>query len=159
MQFTAKEDIEGPIDRIFEMITDFEGFERAAMRRGAEVVRTDKLRLPTDMTAAVGMAWLARFKLRGRDRELALELAALDPPHGYRIDFASSGLDGDLAIDLVAMSRNRTRMTLALELRPRTLAARLMVQSLKLARTNLTKRFALRVADFAKDLEDRLRLA
>lgn len=159
MQFTAKEDIEGPIDRVFAMITDFESFERAAMRRGAEVARTDTLRLPPQSPACVGMTWKARFKLRGRDRVLTLKLASLEVPNGYRIDFTVSGLDGDLAVDLVAMSRNRTRMTVALELRPRTLAARLQVQSLKLARTNLNKRFALRVADYAKQLEDRLRAA
>ena len=152
MHFTAKEDIEGPIDRVFAMLSDFESYERAAMRRGAEVERTDKLRAP-----GVGMAWQARFKLRGRDRNVALTLAALDPPNGMRVDFGSQGLDGDMTIDLLAMSRNRTRMTLAIELRPKTLSARLMVQSLKLARANLTKRFALRVAEFAKDLEDRMR--
>ncbi len=152
MQFTAKEDIEGPIDRVFAMLTDFESYERAAMRRGAEVVRTDSLRNP-----GVGMTWQTRFKLRGRDRNLALTLGEMDPPHGLRMDFMSQNLDGDLKIDLLAMSRNRTRMTLAIELRPKTLSARLMVQSLKLARANITKRFALRVAEFAKDLEDRMR--
>jgi hypothetical protein len=159
MQFTSKEDIEGPIDRVFAMITDFDSFERAAMRRGAEVARTDKLRLPPQSPGCAGMAWKARFKLRGRDRVFTLNLVSLEVPNGYRVDFTVSGLDGDLAIDLVSMSRNRTRMTVAMELRPRTLAARLLVQSLKLARTNLSKRFALRVADYAKQLEDRLRAA
>lgn len=152
MQLTAKEDIEGPIDRVFALISDFDAYERAALRRGADVARTDTLRAP-----GVGMTWQAKFTLRGRPREVTLQLAALDAPNGYRIDFASAGLDGDLAVDLLAMSRNRTRMTLVMELRPKTLAARLMVQSLKLARGNITKRFALRVADFAKDLETRLR--
>lgn len=152
MQLTAKEDIEGPIDRVFAMLSDFESYERAAMRRGAEASRTDSLRAP-----GVGMSWQARFRLRGRERDVALKLAAMDTPNGLQVDFASQGLEGEMVIDLLAMSRARTRMTMAIELRPKTLSARLMVQSLKLARTNLTKRFALRVADFAKDLEDRMR--
>lgn len=152
MQFTAKEDIEGPIDRVFGLITDFEMYERAALRRGADVVRSDTLR-----ARGAGMTWNAQFQFRGRERKLSLKLAEMTPPDGYRIDFFSPNLDGDLKVDLLALSKHRTRLTLALEVRPKTLSARLMVQSLKLARTNLTKRFALRVADFAKDLEDRMR--
>jgi hypothetical protein len=152
MQFTAKEDIEAPIDRVFATLSDFENYERAAMRRGAEVVRTDNLRAP-----GVGMSWQTQFKLRGRDRNVALKLVRLDAPQALQVDFASPSIEGEMVIDLLAMSRNRTRMTLAIELRPKTLSARLMVQSLKLARANITKRFALRVAEFAKDIEDRMR--
>ena len=88
---------------------------------------------------------------------MALKLVRLDAPHALQVDFASPSLEGEMVIDLLAMSRNRTRMTLGIELRPKTLSARLMVQSLKLARGNITKRFALRVAEFAKDIEDRMR--
>ena len=43
MRFTTKQDIEAPLDFVYRTMTDFEGWERAAMRRGAEVERTDKL--------------------------------------------------------------------------------------------------------------------
>jgi len=60
-----------------------------------------------------------------------------------------------MRVDLVALSRGRTRLSVDLALEPRSISGRLMVQSLKLARNNLTKRFRLRVADYAVDLEDR----
>ncbi|EKD59823.1 MAG: hypothetical protein ACD_54C01115G0002, partial [uncultured bacterium] len=43
MRFATKQDIEAPIADVFRLLSDFESWERAAMRRGAEVARTDKL--------------------------------------------------------------------------------------------------------------------
>ena len=47
-------------------------------------------------------------------------------------------------------------MAVALEMSPLNLPARLLVQSLKLAKSTLSKRFKDRVADYARGLEDRL---
>jgi hypothetical protein len=60
-----------------------------------------------------------------------------------------------MVAELVALSRGRTRMTVTLVLQPRTLAARLMMQSLRLARNNLTKRFKVRLGEYAAEVEDR----
>jgi hypothetical protein len=60
-----------------------------------------------------------------------------------------------MKVELVALSRGRTRLSVELELKPRSISARLLVQSLKLARANLNKKFHLRMADYARELEDR----
>ena len=65
------------------------------------------------------------------------------------------GSPGGMTLDLMALSPRRTRMSVLIELNPKTLAARLLVQSLKLAKSNLTKRFKLKVADYAKTMEER----
>ncbi|MFD1509991.1 SRPBCC family protein [Lacimonas salitolerans] len=150
MKFASKEDIAAPIDAVFAMVSDFDSFERAAMRRGAEVQRTDNMRVP-----GVGMAWRAKFMLRGRERKMGVTLSTYDPPNQLVFDGTSPNIEGQMVIDLVALSRQRTRMSVSLKLTPKTLAARLLIQSLKLARSNLTRKFHLRVADFAKDIEDR----
>ena len=62
-----------------------------------------------------------------------------------------------MTLDLVALSQQRTRMAIVLNLKPKTLSARLLIQSMKLAKANLTKRFKLKVAAYAKSLEDRHR--
>jgi hypothetical protein len=150
MQFSSKEDIEAPIDAVFREITDFQSFERSALRRGAEVRRTDARDEP-----GVGMSWHARFMLRGRRREVDIDLVEYDVPNGIAIEARTSALLGRMRVDLVALSRGRTRLSVDLALEPRSISGRLMVQSLKLARNNLTKRFRLRVADYAVHLEDR----
>jgi hypothetical protein len=150
MKFASKEDIAAPIDAVFAMVSDFDSFERAAMRRGAEVQRTDNLRQP-----GPGMGWAARFMMRGRERNITVTLSSYDPPNQMVFTGGSAALEGRMVIDLVALSRSRTRMSVSLKLTPKTLSARLFVQSLKLARSNLNRRFHLRVADYAKDMEDR----
>ncbi|MFK7940783.1 MAG: SRPBCC family protein [Roseovarius sp.] len=150
MQFSAKEDIEAPIDFVFEQLSDFQSFERSALRRGAEVQRSDGKR-----NVGIGMAWDASFKLRGRRRDIKLELTEYDPPNTMVLTSRSPNMAGDMSIDLVALSRGRTRMSLEIDMKPKTLSARLLVQSLKLARNSLNKRFRKRVAEYAEELEDR----
>jgi hypothetical protein len=150
MQFSSKEDIEAPIEQVFAMLSEFESYERSAIRRGIEVIRTDNHAAP-----AAGCTWNARFKLRGKMRDLDLKLVTYERPTTMRFESDSNGLSGGMTLDLMALSPRRTRMSVLVELNPKTLAARLLVQSLKLAKSNLTKRFKLKVADYAKTMEER----
>lgn len=152
MQFSGKEDIDAPIERVFDVLSELEHYERSAIRRGIEVTRTAEL----DPVRA-GLGWTARFTLRGKPRDLDLKLAEYQPPQMMRFLGQTQGLECNLTIDLVALSPARTRMAVVLNLSPKTLTGRLFVQSLKLAKSNLTKRFKLKLADFAKGTEDRLR--
>jgi uncharacterized protein YndB with AHSA1/START domain len=149
MKFSTKEDIEAPIDQVFRMVTDFDRLERSALRRGAEVRRTDSL-----TAKGPGMKWSAVFKFRGKQRHVDLELLTYEPPHGMVCHAEASGLDAVVRLELVALSRRRTRMSLETELKPNTLTARLFVQSLKLARSKLNRRYHLRVAEYARELEN-----
>lgn len=147
MKFSSKEDIETPIDRVFEQLTNFEMFERAAIRRGVEIERERGIAQPV-----VGMAWKARFEMRGRSREARVELTHLDRPNTMRFDAIGKGVDGSFFIDLLPLSPRSTRMSVVLDIEPKTLSARLLIQSMKLAKTNLTKRFRKKVREFAKTL-------
>ncbi|MCV2893491.1 SRPBCC family protein [Lentibacter sp. XHP0401] len=149
MIFSAKQDVEAPIEHVFMAVSDFEGFTRQAMRRGAEVTRLDAYDEPT-----AGMAWNTMFHFRGKQRKMRIELQKVDAPNGLTAKSSTKGLEATLQVELVAMSKQRTRMSIELELDPQTLAARLLVQSLKLARGSITKRLAKRLDGFAKATEE-----
>ncbi|GAB4297622.1 MAG: hypothetical protein Kow0058_14310 [Roseovarius sp.] len=150
MKFTSRHDVEAPIAFVFAQMTDFAALERQAMHRGADVQRIDKLN-----GAGTGMMWDAQFKLRGKRRQLRLELTDLDPPNGLAMTSQSANLDGRVVADLVALSRDSTRVTMAFELRPRTLPGKLLVQSLKLARRSLSRRIDERLTAFFDDIAGR----
>lgn len=150
MKFTTKEDVEAPVDAVFEMLCDFEGFERSAMRRGAEVQRIDQMHAP-----GVGMAWRVAFDLRGKRRDMELEMVTFDRPNEMVLESTSPGMLGQMNFELMPLSRSRTRVLVELEIKPLNLSARLLVQSLKLAKNSLTRKYKLRVAEYAKNMEDR----
>ena len=151
MKFVSKEDIEAPIAEVFAVLSEFESFERSAIRRGVEVQRMGDVAAPTS-----GLGWDVQFLYRGKRRDLHLTLAEYEPVTRMRLSAEGGGIEGGLDVELLALSPGRTRMVVVLELKPRTLSGRLLVQSLKLAKSKLTKRYKLRVAEFAKLTEERL---
>ncbi len=150
MKLTSKENIEVPIEQVFDMLIDFDRHERSAMRRGADILRSDKAG-----QAGVGVAWDVSFAFRGKARKLALEVVEFDRPYEMTLQAKMQGLDSTISLQLVALSRTLTRLNVSADFTPQTLSARLMVQSFKLAKSSISKRFDSRLADQARDMEDR----
>jgi hypothetical protein len=88
---------------------------------------------------------------------LRAEIEVFDGPSEIVIDTVAAGLDSLVKIELVALSPKRTRLSVSVEMSPKTLSARLLVQSLKLAKSSLTSRFDARVREFARSAEDQYR--
>ncbi|MFY2823189.1 SRPBCC family protein [Ruegeria sp. MALMAid1280] len=150
MQFTAREDIEAPINAVFEMVADFERFERMAMRRGIEVRR-----LSGHMGVVPGTQWETEFKLRGKPRQVAIEMAECDAPSLLRFDAISKGMNGVTIIEFLALSQRRTRLSVDMSLAARSLPARLLLQSLRLGQARFRRQFQLRLNEFAREIEER----
>jgi len=150
MDFVARADIEAPISWVFQQVTDFAAFERQAMRRGADVRRLDSLARPGN-----GSTWDVQFRFRGKDRQMQAEVNGFDPPNKFDVIMVSQNLHATMKVELVAQSRSRTRFTVSLVVGARSLPARLLLQSLRLAKANLSRRFETRVAGFASDIQDR----
>lgn len=148
MKFNVKQDVEAPNAFVFAYLTDFDLWERSAMRRGAQVERTDHLAL-----ASVGMSWAASFPYRGKTRNLTASVLQLSALTNLKIGMQSRAIEGNLNVDLVEMSAKRTRIHVIFEVTPRNLTARLFIQSLRLARAKVDRKYAVRIAQVVSDIE------
>ena len=154
MIFETKEDINAPLEQVFPCVSDFAGFERSALRRGADIKRLDNL-----TRDGAGMMWDIKFNLRGKRRELQLELVQFDAPDSMKFHTRSAGIKGVMSVDLIALSRSATRLNITLEMQASNLTGRLMLQSLKLARSSIANRVSARLEEFARATEARIRSA
>lgn len=152
MKLQSRQDIEAPLDFVFDQLTDFDQFERMAMRRGAEIERTDRLR-----SAGPGMTWRIRFRFRGKDRKIAVRHVEVQPGSFLTYGFESPNVEGTTRIELLALSPRRTRLTMAVDTRPKSLAARLVLQSLRLAKGRIQRRFDVGAGKLANLMEERWR--
>ena len=152
MDFSAREDIEAPIDYVFTQVTDFPSFERSIMRRGGDVER-----LQGGDAATVGTKWQVRFRMRGKERVVDAVLSEVDAPNGVTVDVMSPSADGKMVVELVALSRARTRIHVSAQVGAKTIPAKLLFQSIRFARGKTERRFKSLVAGFAEDVEARFR--
>lgn len=150
MKFSSREDIEAPMERVFAAMTDFSALELAAMRRGVQLRRLDAQAVP-----GPGMSWDIGFRYRGKLRNLVGTVAGLIAPERLSFDARAQGYEVTMAFTLLALSRKRTRINAELEVRPRSLPARLLLQSARLGRVALQRRYDDRVKLMALELEDR----
>ncbi|MEM1235361.1 MAG: SRPBCC family protein [Pseudomonadota bacterium] len=149
MRFSTREDIALPIDVVFKEMTNFDAMERRALRRGADVNRSDP---PTG--PGKGSTWEIAFSFRGRRRECHSEVTGFDAPNAMVVASQVGGISGHLTLEFIVLNPKKTRVKTAIDLKPNTLSARLLIQSLKLAKSSLEKRFKSGIANFARQMED-----
>ncbi len=152
MKLVRNEDVEAPIAFVYAALSDFDHWERAALRRGAEVTRLDTLAVP-----GPGMTWNVGFDFRGRRRIVDLRLVGLEPSQSLAFTGQGASMSGRALLELVEMGPKRTRVAITVEVEARTLAARLLLQSLKFASARVNRSFEARTAQLAADIDDRFR--
>ncbi len=148
MKFSTREDINAPAADVFAAVTDFDSFERMIRRYGSKVSRID-----SQNAKGAGMMWDVAFQYRGRARQARATIVEYTDPATMRMTAEIGGLDSECEVQVIALSPNQTRLQVSLDLKPRTLSARLVVQSLKLAKSKINTRFKARVAAFAAGIE------
>ena len=146
MKFVAKEDIALPQQVLFDFMADFQMFERVAIRRGVEITRSGS------MASSDGLKWDCTFEFRGRDRMACVHLDEFSAPEKMAFLITNPALDNRVEITVSALSKKQSRFQVSTVLEPKTLTARLLIQSMKLARSKYNKRFQKRVAEVANEL-------
>jgi hypothetical protein len=154
MKFTDKTDIEANLNDTFTAFADFETFERQVLRSGAKIARTD------DLTEnGPGMMWDVVLEFRNKERKIKVELVDYDSPNLLEFEGSADGFDAIILVELSPLSSRQTRANISFNLQANTLAAKLMLQTARLTKSTLNKRFSRRLHRFGRDLEQRIRVA
>jgi carbon monoxide dehydrogenase subunit G len=149
MRLTTRQDIDLPPDVVFDALSDLPKWEREARRQGIGLVRTDAL----GPAGGPGMCWDATFDWRERRRHASVSLDTLERPTLMTFSGEGDSLAVSLRIDVQALASGRSRLTVTVEVKPRSVLARVFVQTLRLGRARLETRFRDRIATIAADLE------
>jgi len=150
MKFSLRQDTGLPATELFEAVSDFPRMERMLVRRGASIRRLDPAQEP-----GAGMAWDMGFDYRGKRRELRLDVVQFDRPEKIALAGRTDSLDVAIDMTVIALTRAKSRLIFELNVKPRNMRARLMLQTAKLGKSQLDRKFADRVGKFLSDLTGR----
>lgn len=150
MKFSLRQDTDLSAEELFAAISDFARIERMLVRRGADVRRLDPAQEP-----GAGMAWEIGFDLRGKRRDMRMDVTQFDRPEKIVILGEGESLGLTVEMTVIALTRSKSRMILEVEAKPRNMRARLMLQTAKLGKAQLDRKFAERVGAFLSDLSAR----
>lgn len=150
MILTCREDLDAPIEPVFARLTDTTAHERAILRHGGRIERVQK-----NGAFVPGASWRIFFPYRGKERKAKVELTEIERNSSIDATTKAGGMLIYSTLELIPIARGRTRMSLKVKLKPTTLSARLVVQSMKLTRGSIERRMRGRFYDFAADLASR----
>lgn len=129
MKFKVSEDVDAPQEMVWARFTDFSGFEEDARGRGAILNRVG------NWTQTVqGVEWRGEVTVRGKSRPITAKVTQLVPQELCIVDSRIGGMNCHQEIIFVPLSTTVTRLALMLDLSADTLTARLLLQTMKLAR-------------------------
>lgn len=149
MQFSSVQDVNAPLDFVFAQLSDFESYEAHALRAGAEVERVDSL-----TEKGVGMCWKVVGDLRGKRRKADLELTEYRPDNLLKFFVKSSSIEATATLEAMALTRRQSRIKVTTVLKPTSISARLVLQSAKLAKNSLNRKFNHRFWSLSNQIEN-----
>lgn len=148
MKFSTRLDTDLRPAELFRTVTDFDRLERLLTRKGCMVHRIDPTQEP-----GTGIAWDIAFDWRGKRRDLRLDVTRFDRPEAVEIEGMSEMFAFTLTMTVIALTLNKARLQVQLDVRPRGMKARLLLQTAKLGKSQMDRKFGDRVAEFLGALQ------
>lgn len=147
MKLTATEDIDAPIGLVFAQVCDPDRLERTVRQQGGMVRR-----IP-EGAMGEGTQWDAQLAFRGASRTVSFVLTALDAPNTLRLRGNGAAFDIAVDVELMVLRPGATRLTITTQGAPKSLPARIMLQSLKLAHEQVLARYRQRIAEYMEEIK------
>lgn len=129
MKFKVSEDVDAPQDMVWQRFTDFSGFEEDARGRGAVLSRVGNWTQTRE-----GVEWRGEVTVRGRSRPISAKVSQMVQQELCVVDSRIGGMNCHQEMLFTPLAASVTRVTLILDLSADTLTARLLLQTMKLAR-------------------------
>lgn len=150
MRVSVTEQVTAPRDEVFRQVTDFDGL---LGKYGGRHIRIERLDSPAPVTET--SLWRGSLVMHGISRAGSARMVSLRAPDGYEVEGLMEGLRGRLWIDLSDEGDDLTDLKVTIDLKPTSLWGRMIVRSLQLIRTVISRRLQVRLAKVARDIETR----
>lgn len=150
MKLTAKTDLEVPAAVVFAALIDTPAWEREAIRNGVEVERP-----AGTPDSGVGAEWRIRGHFKGKARKVLARIEEMTPGQRLALSLDSPSIEGVVQIEVMVLSPRRSRLRADLEIKPKTLAARLFINTMRLAKGRVQARFEKGLTQLGARIKDR----
>lgn len=148
MRVAVREDVALSVEELFDAMARRPLIEHLGGRPGLSLERVDELAEP-----GPGMFWRLRFGYLGREYETEIRLTRFERAELMAFDGSAAGLGVRTRANLIALSPAMTRLAVTIETEARNLAARLLLQGLRLRRAQIEEQLGSLVGDYARMLE------
>ena len=146
MRLASKTHVAAPVGFLHGRVTDFDHLEALARSFGATVERQ------FDGPPLVGCIWDLVLTIKQHPRQMQTSLADWVPDQELTFDSQMQGLHIETRVTMAAEGAERSRLNIVIDMRPQTLKARVLLQTLRLARHRIEQGFDSRLEGFATDI-------
>ena len=148
MRLSSSQIIGVPKDYLFERITDFDSFESYIHTEGGMAERTDNV-----AGTQSGMSWHVSGTFRKKQRNVDLTLENYAPSDKLKYVCETSSMNAAIFFELTEITPDQTELSLYIDPEARNISARLVLQSVKLAKKTIERRITQRIERFGNQIE------